>query len=702
MMKRFFIFILLIFNVLSNCFAQKNVDPKFKSFGKITDSDFAATDFDNVDDYKYILLQNERNMYFDIYNNSLKLFNSYFQRYKILKHNPFPENNLIINYSGKNDFERCIQIKAFVFRKNGSKITTIKLKSRQISYKNSDSLVSEIYVNFPELLPGDIVDFQYIITSFDFVVPPMWNFCADVPCLASRFVCETPNFMQYQFIPTGIDNNIIHNQSNGYVYLNYLFSPQDNPNSLYYMQGRARRFALNFKFNSNVDTFKVYNTFPEENVDFQPVKNYGYPKVLMRAAQFTQNIGYSSMLYQAAWQQLTHLLYTYADVENRYLSQSEAWFKMYNAGYVIVGSNDWEKLYKRLKKSPNFGKPLLKSFILPDSLNYIFNDENVESLDKLIKIYDFVRFNICWDSTYSNCLKKSPEEIIKSKIGNSAEINMTLVSLLRREGFSAYPVLASTRDNQLVDSLYANVLQFNTVLSAVEFNDFDNPLIMDASHIENCYNVLNKNDKNNMCWAVAPDNCFMLDIDNSAIDSDFLQLNISKNNNFLCSFKNLSDNNFAEEKIAYCYKKTENKIFNDFYNFDIQKIDVDKNKLLNGIFSCKSEFYITQNQAQQPFKLFFNKNPFADDFRSVPVDFVSPKKISMEVVTDNYSQIPENKVISNADKTLLAHFYYNENIDGTLTLKFDLQILKPFFNVEEYFDLKKFFDSFYRQLEIKI
>ena len=700
-MKYLFVIILLIISCLAEANAQKNNDSKFKDFGKISQEDFDSNIFENIGNYKYILLQNERKMYFDICEYSLCLFNSYRQHYKILQQNPFKNNCITIKYSGKNRYERCIQVKALVFRKIGQKITTIKIKNKQINYLNRDSLQSTVEIYFNDLKKDDIVDLQYIITSFDFLIPPSWKFNADVPCVASRFISETPYFMNYQFTTTGVEENVIHSNSDGFITLNYQFSPQDNPKSYYYMMGRTRRFLLNFRFRSDIDTFKLYNILPADSVCFPPVKNFGYPQVLIRALRISQEIGYSSPLYQAAWQQLTHLLYTYAEPENRYLSQSEVWFKMYNPGFLIFDSQSWQKLHKRLKKSPDFGKPLLKSFKLTDSLSTLLDDDYSDSLKKLIKIYDFVRFNIHWDSSYANTISRNIEEIIKYKYGNSAEINMTLVSLLRRAGFNAYPALASTRDNGLVDSSFANLIQFNTILSVVDFPELEKPLVMDASHIENSYNNLNKNDKNNMCWAVEPENYSMIDLISEDVDVDDIKLEISSVEGFSCKFKNYSTNDIAADKVAYCLNNKKSLI-KKFYNLDIENVDIYSNlKFPDGNFECSGNFNITQQQASQPFKLFFNSNPFVDDIRTIPIDFICKKKISMEVITDKYSYIPENKVIKNQDNSLSASFTFEEKL-GKLCLKFTLEINKSFFSTEEYFSLKEFFDAFFNQINVKI
>ncbi len=489
--------------------AQRN-SHGFKDFGKIDKSEFQPTDFDDLG-YNAVILFAEKKVYFETYNNSLRLFHRVHLRLKVLQ-DGFSDSDLFtITYSGLNSYERVPSWKLSVFTLNGDKIVNTKVKYKQSHSIDKDSLNSFFTFDLPVLKRGDIIDFQYYIATYDFMLPPAYDFKYKYPALKAEFVAEFPVHMKYKYTVNDPENQVYHSSENSFLNIPYLFAPNDNPKSFYYMQGRGRRFNLNFKFQCDIDTFRVSHILPQEVAD-NPNFELTYPRVVMKAAKFTQNIGYSHPIYMAAWQQMTHLLYTYADPDNRYLSESEAWFKLYDAGYIIVNSNSWQLLHKQLRKSPDFWKPVMKVFPVDKTLQDIFDEaEFSDTLQTVNKIYQYVNKNVTWDSTYCNHLSKNPEKVLKTKIGSTADINLTLVALLRRAGLDAFPALTATKDYGVVDTSYANKIQFNNVLAVLRLND-SNCIVMDCSQKNNPYNQLPLKDLNNFCYAVAPEDGFFIEL----------------------------------------------------------------------------------------------------------------------------------------------------------------------------------------------
>src|SRR6185503_13695023 len=91
--------------------------------------------------------------------------------------------------------------------------------------------------------------------------------------------------------------------------------------------------------------------------------------------------------------------------------------------------------------------------------------------DKVNFIYQAVKKNIGWNETqsfYADDLK----EVWKLRSGNSAEINLTILNLLKRSGTECFPVLVSTRENGRTDPDFVSLGQFNGV----------DVLILDSTH----------------------------------------------------------------------------------------------------------------------------------------------------------------------------------------------------------------------------
>ncbi|MCQ2252195.1 MAG: hypothetical protein MJZ61_01965 [Bacteroidales bacterium] len=503
--------LIIFFLLISFAESMAGRDPRFQKFGKVSESDFAETVYDNLG-YDAVVLQNDKYMFFDKLTDQLRLFNTYHIRIKVLK-DGFCDSDLFrIEFSGRNQYERVTSTKCWIFQQQGAKIVCKKLNYKNFEIKGRDSLHSELHVKLPVLKKGDIIDFQYEIATYDFMLPPVWKFNCKYPCLASALVTQFPVFMRYKYYLRGSDTSEVQHISNeDFVTINYGYSPQDNPNSMYYSLGRTRHLNLIYKFRAVVDSFKVFNTLPSDIQYSGNQRNskplYGTSSVTMKAAQFTQNIGYSGIHY-TAWQQLTHFLYVYADPENRYLTENEVWHHFYTPGFVIVDSRDWERLHKRMWKDPDFWKPILKSVTIPAELDNLRDDMDVEpdTMRVVNQVYGYVQKNISWDSTFSNHLGSNPETILKKQSGSSADINLTLVALLRRFGVEAFPAMAATRDYGEMDTSYANVIQFNTVLACVRLNAYTSDgqevfLLLDATS-DLPAGQLPDYDKNGMCWTV--------------------------------------------------------------------------------------------------------------------------------------------------------------------------------------------------------
>ncbi len=503
-MKRLLLFMMLALTLSAT--AQKD-DSKFPKFGKITEQDFQHTEFEDLG-YDAVVLVNEKSMYFDTYNNNshLRLFNVVHTRLKALKDGFMDDDFFTIRYSGMNEYEKVLSPRCWVYRLNGKKITTEKSKLKDIIYIDRDSLESRVEIKTPQIQKGDIIDIEYTLITFDFTLPPLWKFSGKYPCAASRLIGTFPRFMQYKYDTKGtLAGRIQHNEAtDSFVNINYTYSPNDDPKSMEYMSGKAGNDAFNYQFGAYKDTYTMTDILPEDSHEAEHVSHlYGTAAVRMRASKFTLDIGYTGDAV-SAWQTCTHLLYTYADPDYRYATQLEVWGKPGNPGYVLVAANSWDRLYKQQRRNPQFWKPIQKEIAMPDELSSLRSnpDMPLDTLAASEKIFNYVIQNIAWDSTFSNHTTRPIESVIKSKRGNSAEINMTLITLLRRSGVSAIAAMATTRDFGEVDTAYANIYQFNSVLACVPYED--RLILLDATDPKKQFGKVTPKRYDSVMWFMSP------------------------------------------------------------------------------------------------------------------------------------------------------------------------------------------------------
>lgn len=125
---------------------------------------------------------------------------------------------------------------------------------------------------------------------------------------------------------------------------------------------------------------------------------------------------------------------------------------------------------------------------------------------KMHEVYDYVQASIEWNGTVWRSRKKDFDEILTSKTGNSAEVNLLLVSMLQLAGVEAHPVMISTRDHGKVFPLYPFLDQFNAVIAAVQLPDRDEPVLLDATGRLCPPGLLPERDLNRRGWLVKTDN----------------------------------------------------------------------------------------------------------------------------------------------------------------------------------------------------
>ena len=103
---------------------------------------------------------------------------------------------------------------------------------------------------------------------------------------------------------------------------------------------------------------------------------------------------------------------------------------------------DWGNLAKEV--SEKYKPYLNRSGLTKEILDTIINVSDTKDV-KIRNIYRFVNSYFKWDKDYYIFSEKSIGELLESRQGNSAEINLLLCLLLNEAGIKAYPVLISTK-----------------------------------------------------------------------------------------------------------------------------------------------------------------------------------------------------------------------------------------------------------------
>ncbi|HEY0272172.1 MAG TPA: transglutaminase domain-containing protein, partial [Chitinophaga sp.] len=140
----------------------------------------------------------------------------------------------------------------------------------------------------------------------------------------------------------------------------------------------------------------------------------------------------------------------------------------------------WPALRESLMNSDYFGATIDKNNgFLADVVSSTIAGANTEE-EKGRRLYAYVQQNYtCTEDERMSMDATTVKTVFNNKKGNSAELNLLLVALLRRAGLQAWPIILSTRDHGVTFELYPILHRFNYTVTYLKAGD--NEYVMDAS-----------------------------------------------------------------------------------------------------------------------------------------------------------------------------------------------------------------------------
>jgi len=376
--------------------------------------------------------------------------------------------------------------------------------------------------------------------------------------------------------------------------------------------------------------------------------------------------------------------------------------RKYAARYFTFESSDkWSKLAEKLKYSDSFGgylKSNVKNILSNDIKNYF------DPLERANKIFDFVKNDYKWNKGFGIIASQGMRQFTKLKSGNSADINLFLVALLKDAGLDANPVLISTIENGVLNVLTPNLNSVNMVLASVKING--QVYLYDATSFGSKVNVLPERDWNDFGVLLedekATDFSFSntnvskeeliikanIDLQNSEVNGSFI-----KRENGLFSIETYDD--FDSNRDKY------NQSFKTDFAANIKNVE---SKLLNsGEFESQMKFSSSNLMDVVGSKIILNPLLFLNigtekfdqkEERKNQIDFISAftreKKVEI-TIPDGYKvgDLPKPKKILTDDKEL-AYTYKVEFENNKLSVISKVEVLSQNYPKEYY--------SFFKQI----
>ncbi len=260
---------------------------------------------------------------------------------------------------------------------------------------------------FPDVREGSIVEMKYVKRTPFLFNPPDWEFQHSVPVKESTYEIWLTPFYEYTYLLQGANRFDGHNS---------------------YASRQTSSFAgVDYKFMVHKYTMRNLPAFEDES---------------------------------------------FITSRNDYLVKLD--FQLSRINYPNGGNKEimtsWPLINNDFLKSDNFGKYLKQAEKDADDFieeeGWTATDDHLENIRSIVWL---VRNSFEWDGKTDKYTSDKAKDILKSRKGNSAEINLFLCAVLREAGYAANPVLLSTRGHGKVHPRYPFSHYFNDVVCFVEF-----------------------------------------------------------------------------------------------------------------------------------------------------------------------------------------------------------------------------------------
>jgi len=619
-----------------------------KKWKKVTPDEFT---YINTDSSVHAVILFEQAKYrFDVWNEELKLFVEVHKRILILDTVGLNYAKLEIPYYAYRKYDEFASFKANYYFLSNGKVKRKSLKNNQISDVEINDYWNKKTANFGVLKPGTIIEYKYVLTTLNMVEPPKWYFQHEIPCLYSSFTLNVPKVISYQMRINGVNFLSENSKRQAFTNLNYTLNYDDPiPGGSQY-----RNQSFNAPINLSLKSW-LFNTIMTDIPPYKSVQNTDCDcnhkrSLTLNLNNIDQKHELTSGLDLFAWEILTQRLYQ-ATTDNYVVKRQFSTTTVNNpAGYIVFHISDWNELDAKLKKNYNFGIQLLKAWNFRPELNAALQNSNDSALNKTIAIYNYVQTNYEWNGMFSIYTSDDLSKISTTKTGNTADINLMLVYLLKKAGIDAYPVLIRTKNSGYVDYDWASPRQFNNVIACAEING--KRYFLDAKDKNIPWNVLNPQNSCNEGRII------------NGLESEFVPITANYITNYSHSF-----NIYFSQNIAQCsikmkdgglegnYKRNNfdswlnnyKKLLNNPYNFLISTDSLSNfSEPLETEISFSIDNYLSTNKIY-PFDFFEINYFFSSPIRNIPVYFDEKfeKNFFVEI------KIPNGKhVISTPDDIL--------------------------------------------------
>jgi hypothetical protein len=385
-----------------------------------------------------------------------------------------------------------------------------------------------------------------------------------------------------------------------------------------------------------------------------------------------------------------------------------------NSGYKDYGST-WPKLISELLDEEKFGKFIKRNNVPKGYLSTILKEEK-DSTQVMHLLFEHVKKSMKWNGNTSiYTTELSPGAVLQKKAGNSADINLSLMALLKAAGISSSPVLLSTRTNGYHPG-YPMISKFNNLIVEAELGG--KKYLLDATDEDNVEGLISYRNLSHegLKVNVGTQEAAWTSLDQSNVSRSTVSYVLLLNEDRL--FKGSlyqSTNNYEGLRRRGTYKAaaTEAEFLKSYKankpGLDINSYKIDNLNLPDQELTESMEVTI-EDYIENAGEMFYfspllyertKENPFSLEDRMFPVDFGYPFEENFRLALEfpasyKLEKLPKNESFALPEDGGTFTIVYTA--DGNkIAIRSKINIKRSVYSPEEYHALKELYKNIVRK-----
>ncbi|MBC6109385.1 DUF3857 domain-containing protein [Pedobacter fastidiosus] len=577
----------------------------------------------------------------------LELVFDHHVKIKIYNKEGFKEANIVIPmYKDDSREESISELKASTFNYENGSFVETIMDKKGVFTENKSKYLRLTKFTLPNLKEGSIIEYSYRLISPNIFNFKSWEFQSDIPKVISEYMVYIPGNYNYNVSLRGF---------------------QKLSNQKVELAKECLRAG-----GVSMDCSKI--TYQMKNVP-----------AFIEEDNMTAPSNFKSAVY-----------FELSDVQN------------INGGKTSY-TKTWKDIDYDLASEKRIGAQMKRKDVYKDLIPIITKDAT-DDLSKAKAIYDYIKKQIKWNNYVGMYSEDNIKKALEIRSGNTADLNLNLISALSTANLDAEAVILSTRENGTVNKLYPVVSDFNYLIAKVNIGD--KSYLLDASEPLLPFGLLPLrciNDQGRVINLKKPSHWIDLKASQKTITSYILTGTLNSDGKITGTITTHSSGYAAFNKRREIKRYSSPEEYVEKLDERMPKIKILKQQITNldSVENTLTERYEVEftvydgMKTQFYFSPFFintiSKNPYNLNDRTYPIDLgtASDERIIINItMPDKYELLekPKDMAIAlpnNGGKYLLKTSFE----DNSISCSQILQLNNAIYPAEEYLVLKEFYSK---------